>query len=259
MRFIAVSILYFMSFSIASSQFEMSLTGVEPFKSGEVLKYSLKYGLIHGGDAVIELKSVKHKGKIAYNAKMLAKTVGIADRLFKVREHYESYFHPKTCIPIRSTRDAREGNYKAHDEAIFNLQDSTLYSLKSDSVFKVPPEILDMVTTLYFIRSLDYQKINPGDTLKLITFFDNDIFPFPLRYRGKEILKTRFGKIQCLRFDPIVETGRIFESEDDMIIWISDDQNLIPMRARFDLVVGSIKCDLIEYSGLKYPLILVEE
>jgi hypothetical protein len=259
MKFVTVIILYLISFSIASGQFEMSLTGLEPFKSGELLKYSIRYGPIHGGEAYIELKLVKHKNNPLYNAKMLAKTVGIAEKLFKVREHYESYFHPKTCMPVKSIRDVREGNYRAHDEAVFNLEDSTLYSLKSDSSIKVPPEILDMVTALYFIRSLDYQELNPGDTINLVTFFDNDIFPFPLRYRGKEVLKTKFGKIQCLRFDPVVETGRIFESEDDMIIWLSDDKNLIPVKARFDLIVGSIKCDLIEFSGLKYPLITVEE
>jgi len=259
MKFIAAIILYFTSYSIAISQFEMSLTGLEPFKSGELLKYSIKYGPIHGGDAFIELELVKYKNKKVYNAKMLAKTVGIAEKLFKVREHYESYFHRKTCIPVKSIRDVREGNYTAHDEADFNLEDSTLYCLKSDSVLKVPPEILDMVTALYFIRSLDYQEINPGDTLKLVTFFDNDIFPFPLRYRGKEILKTKLGKVQCMRFDPVVETGRIFKTEDDMTVWLSDDKNHIPVKARFELIVGSIKCDLVEYSGLKYPFLTAEE
>jgi hypothetical protein len=259
MRIIAIIILYFISNSLVRAQFEMSLTGLEPFKPGENLKYSIKYGPIHGGDAFIELKLVKHENKSVYNAKMLAKTVGLAERLFRVREHYESYFHRKTCIPVKSIRDVREGNYTAHDEAVFNVKDSTLYSLKSDSVIKVPPEIRDMVTALYFVRSLDYSELNQGDTLKLVTFFDNDIFPFPLRYRGKEILKTKFGKMQCLRFDPVVETGRIFESEDDMIIWFSDDKNLIPVKVRFELIVGSIKCDLVEYSGLKYPLATLKD
>jgi hypothetical protein len=259
MRIITITILCIISNSLAHAQFEMSLTGLEPFKAGENLKYSIKYGPIHGGDAFVELKLVKHENRSVYNSKMLAKTVGIAEKLFKVREHYESYFHRKTCIPIKSIRDVREGNYTAHDEAVFTLEDSTLYSFKSDSVIKVPPEILDMVTALYFVRSLDYSKLNMGDTLKLVTFFDNDIFPFPLRYRGKEILKTKFGKIQCLRFDPIVETGRIFASEDDMVIWFSDDKNLVPIKVKFELIVGSIKCDLVEYSGLKYPLVTVKE
>ena len=253
MRFIAAIILYLMSYLIARSQFETSLTGFEPFKAGEKLKYSIKYGPIHGGDAVIELKLVEYNNKVLYNSKMLARTVGLAEKLFRVREHYESYFYPKTCIPVKSIRDSREGNYHAHDEADFTLEDSTLYCYKYDSVIKVPPEILDMVTALYYVRSLDYQNIKPGDTLEIVTFFDNEIFPFPLRYRGKETIRTKLGKIKSMRFDPVVETGRIFESEDDMIVWLSDDMNMIPIKVKFDLIVGSIKCYLEEYSGLKYP------
>jgi hypothetical protein len=258
MKFIATCFLFFMSFFAVSGQFEMILSKVNPFKSGESLTYTIRYGPIHGGEATVKLRLVRYEGNIVYNSKVLARTVGLADKLFKVREHYESFFDPKSIKPVKAIRNVREGNYRRYNEVYFNLEDSSLYSLLSDSVFKVPPQILDMVTALYFVRSLDYDNLNTGDSLKIITFFDNEIFPFPLRYKGKEILKTKLGNFQCMRFDPVVGTGRIFESEDDMTIWISDDKNLIPLRVRFDLIVGSIKCDLLDYSGLKYEFELIE-
>ncbi len=259
MKFIITWILYFTSFLVVSGQYEMKLARISPFKPGESFKYSIRYGPIHGGEATVKLKLVKYKGNTVYNAKVLAATVGIADKLFKVREHYESFFDPVSIKPIKAIRNVREGNYKVYNEVYFSLEDSALYSLESDSVHKVPPHILDMVTALYFVRSLDYEDLNPGDSLNIITFFDDEIFPFPLRYRGKELIKTKLGDVQCLRFDPVVGTGRIFETEDDMTIWFSDDKNLIPMRVRFDLIVGSIKCDLSEYSGLKYEFESLEE
>ena len=39
-----------------------------------------------------------------------------------------------------------------------------------------------------------------------------------------------------------------------MTIWISADRNLIPIKVKFNLVVGSLHMDLSEYSNLKYPL-----
>lgn len=252
MKFITTGILYLLSFLAVAGQFDMNITKVKSFKSGESLTYSIRYGPIHGGEATVKLKLVRYEGNIVYNSKVLARTVGLADKLFKVREHYESFFDPKSIKPVKAIRNVREGNYRRYNEVYFNFEDSTLYSQISDSVFKVPPEILDMVTALYFVRSVDYKDLSIGDSLKIITFFDNEIFPFPLRYKGKEFVKTRLGNFRCLRFDPVVGTGRIFESEDDMTIWISDDNNLIPLRVRFDLIVGSIKCDLIDYSGLKY-------
>lgn len=259
MKYIAAGILYLISIFAVSGQFDMISSKVIPFKSGESLIYSIRYGPIHGGEATVKLKLVKYKGDTLYNAKVLAKTVGIADKLFKVREYYESFFDPKSIKPVKAIRNIREGNYRRYNEVYFSLEDSTLYSQQSDSVFKVPPQILDMVTALYFVRSLDFKNLSTGDSLKIITFFDNEIFPFPLRYKGKELIKTKLGNFQCLRFDPVVGTGRIFESEDDMTIWISDDKNLIPLRVRFDLIVGSIKCDLLDYSGLKYEFESIED
>ena len=64
-----------------------------------------------------------------------------------------------------------------------------------------------------------------------------------------------FCKISCLKFNPIVEPGRVFDTPDDMEIWISNDSNKIPVKIKLNLFVGSVNCDLVQYSGLaaKFP------
>jgi hypothetical protein len=96
--------------------------------------------------------------------------------------------------------------------------------------------------------------MQPGSVLHTVTFFDEELFPFDIRYKGKEEVRTKYGKIRCYRFDPVVAPGRMFESEDDMTIWISDDRNMIPVKVRFDLLVGSLHVELGNYANLKYPL-----
>jgi hypothetical protein len=44
--------------------------------------------------------------------------------------------------------------------------------------------------------------------------------------------------------------GRVFKEEEDMTVWISDDQNKIVIRAQANILVGSIKMDLKSWSGL---------
>lgn len=258
MKFFICSILIIITSLNIKGQYEMVPKKIRPYKSGESLKYTIKYGPFHGGDAILDLKLVKYENKTAYHAKVLAKSVGITDKLYRIRDYYESYFDPKNITPYKATRNISEGNYKKYNEVLYNLADSSLYSQNSDSVYKVPPSILDMVTLLYFIRGIDYHNIKVGDSLDIVTFFDDEIFPFPIRYKGKEEVKTKLGKFKCLRFVPVVEPGRIFESEDDMTFWLSDDKNLVPLRVKFDLIVGSVKCDLAEYSNLKYELKAVE-
>ena len=117
--------------------------------------------------------------------------------------------------------------------------------------FKVPADIRDMVSVFYFIRNIDFSSLEKESIIKINTFFDNELFPFDIRYRGKETLKTKMGTFRVIKLVPFVEPGRIFEKEDDMTIYLSDDANRVPVRVEFNLKVGSVKCDLIEYSGLK--------
>ena len=237
---------------IVTAQSSPELKKYKSFASGEQLVYQIRYGFIHGGEASASIVLEKYEGKTVYHARVIAQSKGVADKLFSVRDIYESYFDPSTCLPKKAIRNIKEGNYRYYNEVFYKHEDSTLYSQRSDSVFKVPPAILDMVSTLYYVRSVDMNKLEKGSAIEVITFFGDEIFPFKIRYSGKEVVKSKFGKVECYRFDPVVEPGRIFKSEDDMTIWISDDKNLLPVLIRFDMLIGSVRCELESYSNLKY-------
>ena len=84
-------------------------------------------------------------------------------------------------------------------------------------------------------------------------FFDKENYVFKLKFLGRESLSTKFGKVPCLKFRPIVQAGRVFREEESVTLWVSQDQNRIPVRLQADLAVGSIKADLNNFSNLKYP------
>jgi hypothetical protein len=243
----------------AASQFRESLLVDKSFKAGEKLIYTVKFGPIIGGNASLEVKQVYLNNKTVYYAKGEGKTVGLAEKLYSVKDIFESYFDIKTFLPYKAVRDVKEGTYTKHEEAIFDHASGTVYSTRNDTVIQIPPNTVDMVSLLYYVRNIDLRLIKPGDVLHTITFFDEEIFPFDIRYKGKEEIKCQFGKIKCHRFDPVVEPGRMFESEDDMTIWFSDDKNMVPVKVRFDLVVGSLRMELTEYANLKYPLAIITE
>jgi hypothetical protein len=236
------------------SQFAQELLSEKPFKPGEKLSYIVKFGPIVGGTASMILKQETFNNITVFHSVAQAKTIGVTEKLYSVKDVFESYFDMHSGLPYKLVRDVKEGTYRKHEEAVFNRQRNTAYSLRLDTVIQVPAEILDMVSLLYFIRSINYSKVKPGDIIRTVTYFDDEIFPFDIRYRGKEEVKTKFGKIRCHRFDPVVEPGRMFESEDDMQIWLSDDKNVIPIKVRFDLLVGSLRMELDEFANIKYPL-----
>ena len=82
-------------------------------------------------------------------------------------------------------------------------------------------------------------------------FDDDGIFKFKLKFLGKEVLRTKFGKVECLKFRPLVQSGRVFKEKESVTLWVSNDLNKIPVRIKADLAVGSLKADLDAFNGLR--------
>lgn len=244
--FIRLLIVLFIPLSVVFSQESQN-----HFSSGEKLRFVIYYGPFDGGFVDTELQKILFEGKEVYHSNLLAKSVGIADKLYKVRDEYQAWFDPSTLLPYKSIRDISEGKYKKYNVVRYYHSDLQVVNIDSDT-FEVTSDIRDMISVFHYIRNLDFDHMRYNEIIKINTFFDNEIFPFDMRYRGVEEIRTRLGNYNCIKLVPYVEPGRIFNSEDDMTIWLSDDDNRVPIRVKFNLKVGSIKCDLIEYSGLKY-------
>ncbi len=260
--FIKITGLSFILFQIfhhpvSFAQKPSELKAEKAFGENESLTYVLRWGPIEGGIANTMVKRTTYQGKEVYYGRVLAKTIGLADALFKVKDIYSSYFDTATLLPYKAIRDIHEGSYVYYNEVSFFQDKNKVLSQKS-GVHEVPAGILDMVSTLYYLRSMDFSRLSNGDVIKIVTFFGDEIFPFDFRYRGIEKVKTRMGKFRCYKFVPIVEPGRMFESEDDMIVWITADKNQVPVRVELDMLVGAVRCDLSLHSGLKHELKTVD-
>ncbi len=221
------------------------------FVPGERLVFQVYYGPLNAGrvDAFLRLDTIR--GKQVYYAEAIAKTTGLADKLYKIRDMYAGYFDPETLLPLKSIRDIREGNYRKYN--IVEYYHDSLKAVSTESgEQEIPGNIRDMVAVFYYVRTIRFDTMKYDDIIKINTFFDDELFPFDMRFRGRETIRTRGGTFNCIKLVPFVEPGRIFRKEDDMILWFSDDGNVVPIRGKFDLIVGSIKCDLIEWEGLKY-------
>ncbi|MBL4904679.1 MAG: DUF3108 domain-containing protein, partial [Flavobacteriaceae bacterium] len=48
----------------------------------------------------------------------------------------------------------------------------------------------------------------------------------------------------------LVQSGRVFKKNESVTIWITADDNKIPIRLKASLTVGSLRADLDAYKGL---------
>ena len=125
--------------------------------------------------------------------------------------------------------------------------------------FELEDSIQDLISAFYFLRNnYDPDDLVIGEAVKLKMLYDDDgISDFKLKYLGDEILNTKFGKVKCYKFRPYVQSGRIFKEQESLSLWVSADDNRIPIRIQADLVVGSIKADLEAYNGLKHQFKII--
>lgn len=249
-----LSIFLFLSFLTAQGQEQKP-----PFKSGEWLQYKMSYsGFIRAGTAILELEEKEFQGKKVFHTKGTGWTSGMIKWFFEVDDYYESYFDKENIKPYVFKRKIYEGGYKKHTITSFNhhlkkayVQDFTLQRDTSVAFNKAQ----DMLSSFYYLRSLDVSKIKPGDEIKLDMFFDEETFPFRLKFLGKQSLKTNVGKLETLVFRPYVLSGRVFKEQESVTIWISNDANKIPLKLKADLRVGSLTAELEDYRGLANPFL----
>lgn len=226
----------------------------KPEYLGENLKYLISYGFINGGVASVTFD--RDSITKMYHINMTGRTIGVANALYKILDIYDCYMDPETLLPVKAIRNVREGSYREYNEVIFDHHswpDSAIAISQKSGLQILPKDILDILSGFYYLRK-DYiaKGLDVGEMVEMNTYFTDELWKFRVRYMGKETIRTKFGKMDCLKFNPVTEVGRAFKTEEDMTIWISDDKNLIPVRIKVDLRVGNFKINLESYSGLNY-------
>ena len=111
----------------------------------------------------------------------------------------------------------------------------------------------DLVSILYSLRNTDTKTLVPGTQLPVKVFFDKEIYPVKLIYRGKEKNKKirGLGNFNTLQISPFMVAGTVFKNSTEMKIWVSDDNNKIPLLIESPLSVGTGKAILKSYTNLR--------
>lgn len=229
------------------------------FDVGEKFIFRINYGFLSAGYATLEVKGVTLNNKNVFHVVGKGYTTGMSRFFFKVNDTYESYIDKETGSPYQYVRKIDEGGYTKNQEGFFNQAENKIlvkdYKHNTEKFFAIPKNTQDILSSFYYLRNYpNIDKLKPGESVAIDMFFDEKTTKFRLKFIGREDIKTKFGVVSAMIFRPLVQTGRVFKEEESLTIWISDDDNKLPIRVKANLLVGSIKADLDSYKGLKYPL-----
>lgn len=237
------------------------------FQHGEKMEFVLHYqwGTINTdvATATIELDSLTYNGEKAFRCSAYGKTSRMFDLFFKVREDFDSWFTRDGLKPLKFTRDTYEGGYEAKNtyhyiwDAAEPYIAADVYSSKRGMkaiTLPLTPCTFDLPSLFFFARNMDFDVVEPGRRYPMTFAIDDDVYNVYFILHGRETRKIPgLGTVKTIKFAAKLLEGEVFKGEEDMLIWVSDDENRLPVYFEAPLLVGVASGRLSGYKGLKHP------
>jgi len=229
----------------------------DAISTGEVLRYKVHYGFINAAEAVIDVDPEIHRinNRPCYKANVYGKTLGSFDYFVRIRDTWRSYIDTAAILPQHFYRNIEEGKYRKKENVNFDhYRNVALVESKRTGTFKVPDNVQDIVSGVYYLRTLNLDRYKNNDQIHLKGFFDEEIFDFIVVFRGREVVETKAGKIRAFKLVPKMPDNKLFAGPNAISVYLSDDKNKIPVLIQAEMLVGSVKINLYKASGLRYNL-----
>ena len=235
--------------------------GVEPFKANEKLVMSISYNWhavqTEVATGTLSINQENYNGEKVWHTKMTVATAKFFDIFFKIRERFESWFALSGIEPRKFIRDTYEGGYTATNLYLYDREAGVIHAdIKRGDVPQVVKDLpfeacsYDVTTLLYFVRKIDMSRIREKVPYKVHFAIDDLVGDIALTYYGKENKYLKgIGTVSALKFGIGVRSGHIFDG-DQAYLWLTDDDNHLPVAFMAPLKVGAMNGRLVSYENL---------
>ena len=222
---------------------------------GEELQFDISWSFITAGKAQLNSsKFVEADGQKMYLLEAYAQSYPVIDAVFKVRDINMSWITEDVSRSTGYWQSVKEGSYARDEWLIFDYNTNTYTIHKKDKKGRLEHKphtfegnsVVDMLSSLYFVRNQELP-------LKGEIFFDivnrGDQYPLKVKVLGKEKVKVKAGKFNCIVVEPMISGEGIFVSKGKSLkVWLTDDEYKMPVKMAVEVFIGSVKAELTEYS-----------
>ncbi len=236
------------------------------FQAGEKVTYELTYNFgipwLKVGTATYSVHDAMLDNKKVFFMEATGNSYASWEWFYKMKALYQTWIDPVTIRPIKYHREVWEPTYWLKCDYQFNWSDSLAYMrwsskktpLKLDTI-KITPCTNELMSVLYYARTLNFSNFKPDNRIPVTMLIDGELFSIYFRYIGKEPVKIKnFGEFNCLKFAVYLVEGTMFHEGENMFLWVTDDENKIPMLVESPIKVGSVKARVIDLQGLRNPM-----
>ncbi|TAE65899.1 MAG: DUF3108 domain-containing protein [Bacteroidetes bacterium] len=238
------------------------------FGKNEHIEYVVSFGFLNAGVASVDVSN-KHfllNNRICYKIDVVGRTTGIGGGIVRVEDTWRSYLDTAAFVSHRSFRHIEEGSYRREELTDFDPvtkkgvmkyeeygeKDPVNKRKKNKKSFTIPDNVQDMVSGYYYLRTLNFDKMKLDEVVTVSGMLEDKSYDLKIKYKGKDVIKTKFGKINAHKIVPIMPENQMFSGENSVRFWVSDDKNRVPVRVEADMFIGKIVVELKNYANLKH-------
>ena len=249
--------------------FSQQIAKESSFTFGENVSFEVFYNLgflyVKAGNVNFQVDSLNFNNEKIYYFKNIGTSLPEYDWFFKVRDEYKSYAQINSLLPLEFYRENNEGDFHLKNKYIFDYDKNIITTETkntnrafSKDTIQITHDIFDVLSATYFVRNLDFTNCELNDSFPVSIIIDREIHNLYIRYLGTEIIEDRNEtKYDCIKFSTLLLEGTIFNAGENIIVWVSNDKNKVPILIEAKIIVGAIKVFLSDYSGLKYPFLSI--
>ncbi len=204
---------------------------------GEQLVFSVRYGKIPAGEATLSIVDQNFvDGHPCLHVVSTARSSSVFDKVYPVRDRYESYMDVDSLYSRHFEKHLREGRYKA-DQVVRMDQEAGRARYHDGREFEIPHGTFDVLSAFYRVRTMELKE---GSEFFLDSHADRKNYPMKVSVIGKERVETPVGTFDCFVLEPRLRSGAFFKGEGKLTIWLTDDERRIPVQMKSKIPIGSI-------------------
>ncbi len=213
------------------------------FAEGEWLQFSIQYGAVRAGDALMQVESVENVGgRPCYRLVSKAESNSFFSLFYKVRDRIGSSMDVNELVSRRFSKNTLEGKHR--DNFTIDLDPVSGKARYSDGTeMDFPACSQDILSSFYFVRTLD---LKVGQSVDVQCHADKKNYPLVVKVHRREKMRTPAGEFTCLVVEPLLKTSGIFRQKGKLTIWLTDDEYKIPVLMKSKIIVGSVSAILTD-------------
>lgn len=214
---------------------------------GEALVYAISWSGVPAGRAVMSVVGgTDDAGRPVQRLVSIARSNKVVSLVYRIRDRIMSEIDPATGIPRRILVDQRHGTRTRIREVTFdqtNRRATTLQSKRKPVTVDTPPNVHDIISCLYYLRSMD--GLAPGKTVVVDVHEGKKNWRLLVHGEALERVTVPSGTYDTLRVRAEVRFKGVFFDRGDVRLWLTEDARRIPVLVSIKIKMGRVLAELI--------------